>query len=68
MADYWLGADPGGKNKFGLAFLERSGDLCSFHVSSVDEAVNKIDKIIQPDDKLLGLGIDAPMWWSTRVS
>ena len=62
MAEYWVGADPGGKNKFGLAFLDASGNLSCTRVSSVDKAFGKIIE----KGKLLGLGIDAPMWWSSR--
>ena len=60
MASYWIGADPGGIGKFGLAFLD-NGKLCCNTVSSVDEAVAEILKMGEP----LGLGIDAPMWWSS---
>ena len=59
---FWVGADPGGKGSFGLAFLYTSGNLCCATVSSVDEA----SKRIISEGKPLGLGIDAPMWWSTR--
>ena len=62
MKEFWVGADPGGKGSFGLAFLDASGGLCCASVSSVDEAVDRITLRGKP----LGLGIDAPMWWSTR--
>lgn len=59
---FWVGADPGGKNNFGLAFLNVDGErLCCITVSSVDEAADKIFQRGAP----LGLGIDAPMWWSS---
>ena len=58
---YWVGADPGGKGKFGLAFLDGGGKLSCELVSSVDEAVKAIVDRGEP----LALGIDAPMWWSS---
>ena len=61
MTRYWIGADPGGKDKFGLAFLDDGGKLRCMRVSSVDQAVEEISRMDEP----LGLGIDAPMWWSS---
>ena len=52
--------DPGGKDAFGLAFVEVSGSLRCETVSSVDEAAKAVTAMGKP----LGLGIDAPMWWS----
>ena len=58
----WVGADPGGKDSFGVALLDAaSGGLEFATVSSVDEAVEQIVSRGEP----LGLGIDAPMWWSS---
>ncbi len=62
-AGFWVGADPGGVNGFGLAFLDTSGGVECLTVSSVDEAVQRIAGRGKP----LGLGIDAPMWWSSRL-
>ena len=56
----WVGADPGGKDKFGLAFVDVEGRVQCATVSSVDQAVRTIMKESEP----LGVGIDAPMWWS----
>ena len=62
MKKFWMGADPGGKGNFGLAFLDTTGKwLRCATVSSVDEAVELITSTGIP----LGLGIDAPMWWSS---
>ena len=61
LNEFWVGADPGGKGNFGLAFLDRDGGLSCKTVSSVDEAVKQIACKGEP----LGLGIDAPMWWSS---
>lgn len=61
MKEFWVGADPGGIGSFGLAFLDSSGGLSCATVSSVDEVVHRITSRGEP----LGLGIDAPMWWST---
>lgn len=63
MKRFWVGADPGGMNNFGLAFLDMAGkELKCDTVSSVDEAVTQIVRNGPP----LGLGIDAPMWWSSQ--
>ena len=61
---FWVGADPGGENKFGLAFLDATDERNShcITVSSVDDAVKEIEKRGEP----LGLGIDAPMWWASN--
>jgi len=63
MNEFWIGADPGGNNSFGLAFLHHpSGELDCATVSSVDEAVERmVDR-----GKPRGLAVDAPMWWSSR--
>ena len=61
MSRYWVGADPGGKGNFGLAFLDAEQGLHCATVSSVDDAVKHVVGKGEP----LGLGIDAPMWWST---
>ena len=60
MRRLWVGADPGGRGAFGLAFIDVSGAVRCETVSSVDEAV----KVITATGYPLGLGIDAPMWWS----
>ncbi len=65
MSKYWIGVDPGGIDKFGLAFLNQAGELKCFRESSVDDAVCKIFSEI-PENNVLGMGIDAPMWWSSK--
>lgn len=59
---FWVGTDPGGKDNFGLAFLDSCGGSECLTASSVDEAVERIACKGEP----LGIGIDAPMWWSSR--
>jgi len=54
----WYGADPGGRNCFGLARLSKDGKFETILVSSVDEAMDFIE---QPT----ALGIDCPLWWSS---
>ena len=61
MGRYWVGADPGGRRNFGLAFLDVDAVLRCATVSSVEEAVECIFDNGEP----LGLGIDAPLWWSS---
>ena len=60
MRRFWVGADPGGKNAFGLVFVDVSRAARCETASSVDEAVRTITAVGKP----LGLGIDAPMCWS----
>ena len=62
-SESWIGADPGGKNAFGLALVDEAGQVRCATVSSVDEAVRKIVEETKP----LGVGIDAPMWWSASA-
>lgn len=65
MRRTWVGADPGGIGNFGLAFIDdTSGDVSCQRVSSVDEAVEAIKETCGKDEPL-GVGIDAPMWWSS---
>ena len=54
----WVGADPGGDNNFGLAFLDDAGIAECRTVSSASEARELVT--FPP----LGVGIDAPLWWS----
>lgn len=61
----WVGADPGGKKAFGLAMLTASGEAKTFCVSCADEAINEI---ISWPVQLLGVGVDAPLWWSSGLS
>lgn len=61
---FWVGADPGGDKKFGLAFLdaaEEQNPHC-ITVSSVDDAIKEVEKWGEP----LGVGIDSPMWWASH--
>ena len=38
----WVGADPGGKNNFGVAILWADGSVCTACVSCADEAVDVV--------------------------
>ncbi|HTU00147.1 MAG TPA: DUF429 domain-containing protein [Rhizomicrobium sp.] len=58
----WIGADPGGKENFGIATLSASGEVRSSCVSCADEAVAWISQ--EPS----GVGVDAPLWWSSGLS
>ena len=60
MERVWVGADPGGIEAFGVAVVDGSGNTRCVTVSSVDEAARWIGEAGTP----LGIGIDAPMWWS----
>jgi predicted nuclease with RNAse H fold len=58
----WVGIDPGGSNAFGVAILFSDGKTMTHVVSCADEAVALID--FRP----LGVGVDAPLWWSSGRS
>lgn len=58
---YLLGIDPGGKRKFGLAKLFMDGTIETSTVSSVREAISRVNEMP------LGVGIDCPLWWSDGV-
>ena len=64
MGGFWVGADPGGAGNFGLAFLDDESNRppTLVTVSSVDQAM---EQIVEKDNPL-GIGIDAPLWWSSR--
>ena len=60
--DFWLGIDPGGENKFGVAKLSPDGTFETNTFSSVEEALSSVDAAP------LGVGIDCPLWWSAGRS
>lgn len=61
----WIGADPGGRGRFGLAMLDASGHLSTSLVDCASEAVAAIQEAgIRP----LGAGVDAPLWWTSDGS
>jgi predicted nuclease with RNAse H fold len=59
----WVGADPGGKRKFGLAILRADGSVDTWCVNCADDAVDRVGGI-EP----AGIGVDAPLWWSSAGS
>jgi predicted nuclease with RNAse H fold len=61
----WFGADPGGKDAFGVALLEPNGSFRSSVVSCADEAVSWLKRT---DACILAAGVDAPLWWSSGMS
>jgi predicted nuclease with RNAse H fold len=60
--DMWIGADPGGKDNFGLAILNDEGRFSTYCLSCADEAIERLT------ERPPGIGIDAPMWWSSGRS
>jgi predicted nuclease with RNAse H fold len=58
----WIGVDPGGKQSFGIAVIHADGTSDGRCWSCADEAVAWIK------DEPLGVGIDAPLWWSSGPS
>lgn len=62
----WIGADPGGEGKFGLALLTADGTVQSWCVDFTDEAIDIIRKGLKASPA--GVGVDAPLWWSSGRS
>lgn len=62
----WIGADPGGKRNFGLAILRSNGSVKTYCVNCADEAVQIV--VEQVNSKPDGVGVDAPLWWSSGRS
>jgi predicted nuclease with RNAse H fold len=58
----WIGVDPGGKDAFGLAILNDDGQFSTHCFSCADEAIKHLS------ERPTGIGIDAPMWWSSGLS
>ena len=56
----FLGFDPGGIKNFGVACISPDGIALCKTVSSAQEAFEAFD--VTP----IGIGIDAPLWWSTE--
>lgn len=57
----WVGADPGGAKNFGLCLLTPDG-LQTWCTNCADEAV---ELVIAHGGEPAGVGVDAPMWWSS---
>lgn len=62
----WVGADPGGKQSFGIALLRDGAAPKVEVVDCADEAVTFVLRHISAAPK--GVGIDAPLWWSSGPS
>lgn len=58
----WVGADPGGINRFGMVILDEDDRYESLTVSCAQEAISMLD------GRPAGVGIDAPLWWSSGRS
>jgi predicted nuclease with RNAse H fold len=63
----WVGADPGGKNNFGVAILLPDGSAHTRCVSFADEAVDVVYGWLDGSSPT-GVGVDAPLWWSSGRS
>jgi len=62
----WVGADPGGRGNFGIAILTDDGQSRASCVDHADQAVAFVREHI--DGTPSGLGVDAPLWWSSGHS
>lgn len=66
LAKDWVGADPGGAGKFGIAVLtsdEHPNTLC---VDCADEAIAFVRRNLHRTPA--GVGVDAPLWFSSGQS
>lgn len=63
---HWVGADPGGKGSFGIAILTDDGQPETLSVDCADEAVIFVSRHL--DRAPSGVGVDAPLWWSSGRS
>ena len=61
----WIGADPGGKGKFGVALLEGQV-VTKAAVDCADDAVAFIRGHL--DGRPAGVGVDAPLWFASGPS
>lgn len=63
----WVGVDPGGERSFGVAVIGQNNENVETSVvSSTDEAIDFIrDTIADNIGALQGVGVDAPLWWSS---
>lgn len=62
----WVGADPGGKNKFGLAIIREDGTVETACRTNANQAADWV--IEQCRGLPLGVGVDAPLWWGGGLS
>jgi len=62
----WIGADPGGKGKFGIAILKDDEPSQTALTDCADEAVLFIREHL--NQAPAGIGVDAPLWWSSGQS
>jgi len=65
-AAYWVGADPGGSGKFGIAILTNDELPQTSFVDCANEAI----AFVRAHFRLApaGVGVDAPLWWSSGRS
>ena len=65
-APIWIGADPGGKGRFGIALLIDLDPPLTAVVSCVDEAIAFV--LAHIGKQPAGVGVDAPLWWTSGPS
>lgn len=61
----WIGVDPGGRNKFGVAALSADGAMEAERFSCARQAVGWVADL---NVAVRGVGVDAPLWWSSGES
>jgi predicted nuclease with RNAse H fold len=59
----WVGADPGGKGKFGIALAVDGSQPLTESVDCAEDAVKFF--FAHFDIMPSGVGVDAPLWWSS---
>ena len=62
----WIGADPGGKGKFGIAILTDDEPPQTALTDCADEAALFVREHLTGVP--VGVGVDAPLWWSSGRS
>jgi predicted nuclease with RNAse H fold len=62
----WVGADPGGKGRFGLAVIQPDGVITAATFDCADAATDFACQCVK--DVPAGVGVDAPLWWSSGPS
>jgi predicted nuclease with RNAse H fold len=62
----WIGVDPGGEENYGIALIEGSSVVHTSIVNCTDDAIKLVMSLLS--NAPAGIGIDAPMWWSSARS
>lgn len=64
----WVGADPGGTENFGIAVIRSDDSVVTARVDCADEAVAFVKRNCPSKNHIGGVGVDAPLWFSSGRS